>query len=167
MAALTMKSGLLASAAILGLALSPGCASDDGPARVLRGVLMQHEVTRADSVQLAGYGQVIAMMKVDSSFLLLTSAEERELQQVPGVRDVSVSLGTDPTATVEVRLGVTPASGAVADSIASLVGSVERPPALATEVYARIPMSRLRELNGFPEISDLFILYGGQYSAAN
>jgi hypothetical protein len=118
---------------------------------------MRHAVTSEDSARLAEYGQVIAIVRADSAVLLLTSVGEAQLDQVPGVWGVGPSLGADLTTGIEIRLGVTPASLALADSIASVVGRVESPQVLATEVYAIVSANRLGELNQFPQITDLWL----------
>jgi hypothetical protein len=142
------------SAAVFGA----GCTSEpEGPPPALHGIVMRHAVTSDDSARLAGYGQVIAVVRADSAILLLTSVSEFQLEQVLGVWGVGPSLGADVTTGIEIRLGVTPVSLAVADSIASAVGRVESPQVLSTEVYASVPANRLGELNQFHQISDLWL----------
>jgi hypothetical protein len=150
--------GQLGIVSVLGAALVAGCTSGPmGSQPELYGILMQHAITRDDSLRLANSGQVVAVVRADSAFVLLTSASYTQLTQLPGVLMVGQPLGASATTNVEIRIGVTPASLAVADSLASLIGRVESPQVLATEVYALVSANRLSELNRFPQISDLWL----------
>lgn len=148
----------LGAVMLLGGALSAACASEAmGPPPQLYGILMKRAVTTEDSVRVAGYGQVVALVRADSAFVLLTSVDYAQLAQLPGLRTMGPPLGSNATTGIGVVLGVAPAPLSLAYSIASAVGRADTSHALNPGVYTMVAANRLNELNGFPQITSLWL----------
>ena len=151
-------------AATLVMALSD-CASTDlehtrphGPLD-LRGIPMSHALTAADSVQLAQYGKVVAMIRRDSLIVLLSDADPLVLRALPGVGWSGPSLGNTVSAEVEILIGVGAVYSTYSDSAAKIMNGLGRVVGKMHdgEIDGMIPANRLGELDHYPAISSLYV----------
>jgi hypothetical protein len=141
--------------------LATACGAADLPVDrpvTVRGVQFLRKLIQSDSVMVAQYGQIIAVIRRDSDMVILTNADLHLIAALPGVGVVCQSLGTDSTAKIEVELGVGPAPLDSAIAIVEKVGTVH----FADSTYDNIvdgfvPAYRLREFDAFPLISYLWV----------
>jgi hypothetical protein len=85
--------------------LATACGAADLPVDrpvTVRGVQFLRKLIQSDSVMVAQYGQIIAVIRRDSDMVILTNADLHLIAALPGVGVVCQSLGTDSTAKIEV-----------------------------------------------------------------
>lgn len=123
---------------------------------VLRGIEMLQPFTVADSVNIAAYGEVVAVVRADA-IVLIMNADSARLEALPGVRIVGQVLGTSDNVPIEVEMGVGPAPTDSAVAILSAVGTLKYRFDSIGIVDGFVAAKRLNKLNDYPAITFLLV----------